>query len=312
MLLTEAGLRVLVLDAGIPARPLRVLSRRMARSIRRRMLGEDALAAYDRRRQAIQSQCYAWPAAPEAFVDDIDCPYTTPPDRPFVWLRARQLGGRWLIPGHGRQYYRLSRDDFAPSDGKSPSWPLAPGELDPWYAAVERRLGLTGRRDGLSLLPDGEISVIREPTPSETFLRARISERWPNAHPVLGRTAPPFDSLERAARTGRLRIMTAAIARNIEVDQSRRVRSVVWVNHQTRREERAFAPLVFLCASALESNSAAASFLIPTTSRRPWSDLRRPRAKPNGPCSHAGRKLWTGLPIEERCQRRRSALSSSF
>ena len=43
------------------------------------------------------------------------------------------LGGRMVIPGHGRQYYRLGPDDFAPSDGLSPPWPLQTGELDAWY-----------------------------------------------------------------------------------------------------------------------------------------------------------------------------------
>ena len=140
MLLTEAGLRVLVLDAGAVRSPIRSFSRRVVRGLTRRILGDSALAALDRRRQAIQMQCYAWPYAPEAFVDDLDCPYVAPADRPFVWLRARQLGGRWLIPGHGRQYYRLGPDDLAPRDGLSAPWPLQAGELGPWYAAVERRL----------------------------------------------------------------------------------------------------------------------------------------------------------------------------
>ena len=40
-----------------------------------------------------------------------------PPDRPFVWLRARQLGGRWHVPAHGRQYYRLGPNDLLPPTG---------------------------------------------------------------------------------------------------------------------------------------------------------------------------------------------------
>src|SRR6185437_1877781 len=136
-LLTEAGLRVLVLDAGLLPSPIQTLSRRLVRGVARRAPGNAALAIVDRR-QAIQSQCYAYGLAPHAFVDDVDCPYVTPSDRPFIWLRARQLGGRWVIPGHGLQYYRLGPTDFAPLDGLSQPWPLQPNELDPWYAAVER------------------------------------------------------------------------------------------------------------------------------------------------------------------------------
>jgi choline dehydrogenase-like flavoprotein len=83
--LTEAGLRVLVLDAGVVRSPLRSFSRRLTRDLIRRILGLDGLMALDRRRQRVQSHCYAWKFAPEAFVDDLDCPYVTPPDRPFVF-----------------------------------------------------------------------------------------------------------------------------------------------------------------------------------------------------------------------------------
>jgi choline dehydrogenase-like flavoprotein len=265
-LLTEAGLRVLVLDAGAVRSSLRVFSRRFVRGLTRRILGSTALVAIDCRRQAIQRQCYAYPLAPHAFVDDLDCPYVTPPDHPFVWLRARQLGGRWMIPGHGRQYYRLGPADFAPSDGLSPPWPLQPGALDPWYATIERRLGIAGRRDNLPWLPDSELATILEPTSAEASLQAAIIERWPGARPVMGRFASPFDTLEAAAETGRLLVRTGAIAREIEVDDLGRVRGVVWIDQRTRTEERARAPLVFLCASALESTRL---LLLSRSARRP-------------------------------------------
>jgi len=73
LLLVEAGLRVLVLEAGLG----RVQSL------------SDAEVNLDPSRQPIQSRCYAWKRAPRAFVDDIDCPYTTPIGRPFIWIRAR-------------------------------------------------------------------------------------------------------------------------------------------------------------------------------------------------------------------------------
>jgi choline dehydrogenase-like flavoprotein len=230
LLLVEAGLRVLVLEAGLrtPTIP-------------------------DPARQPIQSRCYAWHHAPEAYVDDLDCPYTTPPDHPFVWVRCRQIGGRLIVPGHGRQYYRLAPDDFAPADGLSPPWPLQAADLDLWYAAVERRLSLAGRNDDVSWLPNSELATVLEPTPDEVALQWAIRARWPAAQPVLGRFAAPPDTLEAAALTRRLLVRSGAIAREIEVDKSGRVSGIVWVDRESHSEHRAQASLVFVCASALES-----------------------------------------------------------
>jgi choline dehydrogenase-like flavoprotein len=266
LLLAEAGLRVLVLDAGLTPSPLRSawcgLAGGMARRLSRSYLDSlpPALAYLGRQslkfvqwRHSIQSRCYAWSFSPEVFVDDIDCPYVTPADRPFVWLRARVLGGRMVINNHGRQYYRLGPDDFAPADQLSPPWPLQLGELDPWYALVERRLELSGSYDGLAWLPDSELSHLLEPTPTENALRLKISSRWSGAKAVVARTAPPLDALEAAALTGRLLCRRGAIVRKINVDSGGHVRGVVWLDLQTGTEQTTHAPLIFLCASALES-----------------------------------------------------------
>ena len=254
MLLTEAGLRVLVLDAGAVRSPVRSFSRRVVRGLTRRILG-DCRSRGSRSAAAGDPNSVLRVAAARRRRSSmiLIALMSRRADRPFVWLRARQLGGRWLIPGHGRQYYRLGPNDLAPPDGLSAPWPLQAGELDPWYAAVERRLGLSGRRDNLPWLPDGELKIVLEPTPAEAALQHSISARWPGAAAVLGRFAAPFDALEAAARTGRLFIRSGAIAREIEVDGSGRVRGVVWIDQQSRTEQRASAPLVFLCASALES-----------------------------------------------------------
>jgi choline dehydrogenase-like flavoprotein len=168
-------------------------------------------------------------------------------------VRARQLGGRMVVPNHGRQYYRLSPDDFACSDGASQPWPIRPSELDPWYGFVERRLGLAGMHDNVPWLPDSELSYVLTPTQNEAELQRAITARWPRVRPGVGRFSPPLDVLEAAAQTGRLLLRTGAIVREIEVDRSGQVAGVIWVDQQTRTEERAGARLVFLCASALES-----------------------------------------------------------
>ena len=267
LLLAEAGLRVLVLEAGRPPTPSGAPLRRSVGNLVRWLSSPDglkllppalipktraALKLLGRWRQPVQSRCYAWELAPEAFVDDRELPYLTSPGRPFVWIRARLLGGRVAVPGHGHQYYRLGPCDFSPSDGMSSPWPLHPGELDPWYCLVERRLGLAGRYDGLSWLPDSELSKVIEPTLAETELQEKIRARWPGSRPVLSRYASPLNSLEAAALTGRLQCRQGAIVREVLVDD-RTVRGVTWIDQQSGTEQRAHAALVFLCASSLES-----------------------------------------------------------
>jgi choline dehydrogenase-like flavoprotein len=267
-LLAESGLRVLVLDAGPPSTWLRGPLRHLPGRLVRRLLepgalnflppsitprARGAIKVLARWRQPVQSRCSSWGEAPYAFVDDLDCPYVTPPDRPFNWIRSRMLGGRLVAPSHGRQYYRLGPDDLAPSDGLSPHWPLRPGELDPWYALVERRLGLSGMHDSLPWLPDSELASLLTPTQPEAMLRERIIDRWPGARPILGRYAPFLEALEAAAQTGRLQCRQGAVVQEVCVNDAGNVCGVSWIDHQTKSEQRSSAPLVFLCASALES-----------------------------------------------------------
>lgn len=124
--------------------------------------------------------------------------------------------------------------------------------MDPWYADVEQRLGMSGTRDGLPWLPDSEITYSLTPTAAEAALMNLVKARWPQFAPVLGRYAPPADTLNGAARTSRLALRQGAIVRAIEVE-NRRVVGVRWFDRADRREHKVRAPLVFLCASALES-----------------------------------------------------------
>ena len=265
--LTQGGLNVLVLDAGFRAPFLRAPLRRLISETVSRLAnpnflpfmppfllryGRQALRLLGRIHQPVQTECYAWERRPEAFVDDRECPYTTPLGHPFVWVRARGLGGRVGIPGHGRCYFRFGHDDFVPADGESPPWPFAPEEMDPWYADVEKRLGISGTCDELPWLPDSEIACLLAPTEAEAALMNLVKARWPGFRPVLGRFAPPPDTLEAAALTGRLTLRQGAIVRAVEVEGGR-VTGVRWFDQTSRCERTVMSPLVFLCASALES-----------------------------------------------------------
>ncbi len=265
--LAKSGLTVLLLDAGFcrtfTEAPFRwLVSEIVGRAANPNFLPyvPSPLLNHARRglrfigsvRQRVQTKCYAWERLPAAFVDDVESPYTTPPDRPFHWIRARTLGGRVVIPGHGRQYFRLGMDDFCPQDGKSPAWPISEEDISPWYADIEKRLGLSGTLDHLPWLPDGEIVNVIEPTPVEAALMKKVESRWPGFQSVLGRFAPPADTLVGAAKTKRLTVRQGAVVREVVV-KHRKVSGVKWFDQQSKSECEARAPLVFLCASALES-----------------------------------------------------------
>jgi choline dehydrogenase-like flavoprotein len=265
LLFAEAGLRVLLLDAGTPPSIWKRWSRCIVRSTGRKLLGDYAQAFLTRaldfslsralmaRRQAIQSRCYAWGLGPDEFVDDIKCPYTLEQDHSFIWFRSRQLGGRMVVPGHGRQYLRLAPCDFEPKDGDNTLWPLQAQELDPWYAAVESRLELCGMRRSSPWQPPSEVSTVVEFDAAEETVIRSITSHWPGLGPQLGFWAPPPDWLELAAETGRLAIREGAVVRKVDVDNTGRVSGVTWIDDSTRAELSSHAPLIFLCASALES-----------------------------------------------------------
>jgi len=67
----------------------------------------------------------------------------------FYWIRGRQVGGRSLT--WGGITLRLSDYEFkaASYDGYGQDWPLSHGELDPFYAQLERAFQVKGNRDGL-------------------------------------------------------------------------------------------------------------------------------------------------------------------
>lgn len=260
--LCRGGLSVLVLEAGLlPGEDRRPLTAALASTLgfltrngadRLPPLavrtGEKAARVAGRLRQPVQSKCFAWTLAPDALIDDIDCPYTTDPGDPFVWIRSRQPGGRMMVPGHGRQYYRMLEDD-----GHAALWPFAKGTLAPWYGEVERQLKLRGGQESASVLPESELSEVLVPDAPEQAIIAALKARWPDAEPILGHHAEPAAWLDLAAGHGNMRARAGAVARRVLYGSAGMVEGVECFDRTLGRVVRFQAPIVFLCASAIET-----------------------------------------------------------
>lgn len=263
--LTAAGMRVLLLEAG------RAVEKRSdygsflnnaSRGLYRHL--------FTRNQQVQKSHPTYWNTNPDFFVDDLDNPYSTPPDKPFHWIRGRQLGGRTLT--WDAVTPRLSDFEFkaARCDGLGPDWPIGHDELAPYYADFERLLGVHGSRDGLPELPDGEFLAPQPMTPAEVTFKERVEKRFPDRRvissrgllasrqPARGQNHSTISSLATtiaaAAATGRLTIRSQAIvAALLFTPDGSRATGVQVIDALTRKEEELRARVVFLCASTIET-----------------------------------------------------------
>ena len=265
MVLAQAGLRVLVLEAGPDLSAARAFGREPLNSLRR----ISKLSSGVQRLQA-QHPGY-WKANPDLFVDERQNPYTTPPGRPFLWSRGRQVGGKSLT--WGGITLRLSDFEFkaAERDGHGPSWPIGTADLAPYYGRLERLLGVHGQRDGLPQLPDGDYLEPLPFTPAEQHLQGAIATQLglPLIHSrgfALGRrsagqpwprSSSQAGALGRALATGRVTVRSNAVVSHVEFDGVARgrdrARAVVFVERLSGQRRRVAAGLVVLCASCLES-----------------------------------------------------------
>ncbi len=262
MVLAEAGLKVLVLEAGPELSHRQMRGWEPLNKVRR-------LANATNGAQSLQAKHPAyWVNNPSLYVDERDNPYTTPPDRPFIWTRGRQLGGRTLT--WAGITLRLSDFEFkaADRDGHGPRWPISHSDLAPFYARLERLLCLHGGRDRLRQLPDGDLRsplpwtrgerhfcerVIREldlPVVHQRGVFAPSRHRkdgWPCSTSQGG-------ALARALATGRVTLRTDAVVSHVRLDRSgARATGALFIDRRSRAEAQVSASLIVLCASTIES-----------------------------------------------------------
>ena len=193
------------------------------------------------------------------FVNDREHPFTTPADKPFLWIRGRQLGGR--LHTYGRVLMRWSDYDFkaASRDGYGEDWPIGYQELAPFYSLAERFLQLRGCRDGVASLPDGEFVGPAKLTAAERLFKDKTETRWPDRHPIAWRYMPPNakrlpQTLLAAMETKRLTLRTDAVVRRVLTDPATGwATGVEFIDRSSKQVETVSAHAVMLCASPIET-----------------------------------------------------------
>lgn len=207
-------------------------------------------------------------------------PYTTAPGSRFDWWRARMLGGRtnhW-----GRISLRFGPDDFRRKslDGLGDDWPISYDDVKPYYDRVDELIGIFGSNEGLHNHPDGIFLPPPKPRCYElmvkqasdrlnvTCIPARLSVI---TRPHNGRMAchycgqcsrgcqtnsnfsSPGVLIKPALKTGRLTLVTGAMAREVTVDKQGRADGVSYIRKSDGTDQHVRARVVVLAASALES-----------------------------------------------------------
>src|SRR6267143_1005502 len=211
--LTERGLQTLVLEAGRPINPETDYVEHVPMwEMKFRGMGDRKQRSKE---QPIQQQCYACDEmAYKFFVNDLENPYTTPPDKPFSWIRGRQVGGRSIM--WGRQVYRWSDLDFEANarEGIGVDWPIRYAESAPCHYCGPCHRGCITRSYFSSV----------------------------NA------------TLPAAQATGRLTLRPYSVVHSITYDKRRgRATGVRVIDGQTKHALEFQARVIFLCASTIES-----------------------------------------------------------
>lgn len=136
----------------------------------------------------VVSKCYAFTKEHEHhFVKDKEHPYIQ--IKPFDWIRGYQVGGKSLM--WARQVQRWSDLDFEANakDGHGIDWPIRYADLAPWYSYVEKFIGISGNRDGLDQIPDGEFLPPFEMNCVEKDIKKTIEGAFAERNVVIMRSA---------------------------------------------------------------------------------------------------------------------------
>lgn len=280
--LTEKGLKTLVLERG---RPVKHPDYPTATKDPWDFPNGGRPTQEDLKNQAVQNRTgyTVTQATKHWFVNDLENPYTEV--NRFDWMRGYHVGGRSIM--WGRQSYRLSDLDFEANakEGIAVDWPIRYKDIAPWYDYVETFIGVSGNRDGIDQLPDGNFLPPMELNCVELDLKEKLSSKFQRLL-TIGRTAHataplphsptrgtcqfrnlcirgcPYGgyfssnsgTLPAAEKTGNMTLRPHSIVYEIIYDESKqRATGVKVLDGETGEQFEFYAKVIFLCASTFGS-----------------------------------------------------------
>jgi choline dehydrogenase-like flavoprotein len=261
--LTERGLKVLVLEAG---GPLPEEKFELAAKAQFAAIGSWArikAGMTGQHKQALTS--FYSPEKAFLFVNDNEHPYESPEDF-YLWLRGKQVGGRFL--SWGRVALRMSdyTFKFKSHEGAGFDWPVGYDDLAPWYGHVERFLGIVGNDDGIDYCPSGEYTQPAGLSKAEQKFKAAVEGRFSEAKVMAWRyvrkEATPVDGqrnrtstpLQAAAVTGNLTLRANSPVEQVNTDpRTGKATGVTYIDKASGARHEVRANVVMLCASTIES-----------------------------------------------------------
>ncbi|MEM1328730.1 MAG: GMC family oxidoreductase [Bacteroidota bacterium] len=244
------------------------------------------------------SRCYAFKEdAMHFFVKDTDHPYEQ--TKPFDWIRGYQVGGKSIM--WARQVQRWSDYDFeGPArDGFAVDWPIRYKDLAPWYTKVEQFVGVSGNKDGLDSLPDGDFLKAFPLNCVEEYFQQSVKDNYDDRHVIYGRCAHltetreihqkqgrvlcqarnicqrgcPFGGyfsanstlIPWAMKTGNLTLRPHSVVHSIVFDEeANRASGVQVIDANTKETTTYHAPIIFVNAATFNTNA----ILLNSTSNR--------------------------------------------
>ncbi len=246
------------------------------------------LTAKEIKENPIASSCYAFREdAKHFFVKDKEHPYIQ--KKPFDWIRGYQVGGKSIM--WARQVQRWSPFDFeGPArDGFAVDWPIRYNDLADWYTYIEKFVGVSGNKDGLDTLPDGDFLKPWESNVVEEYFSQQVKKYYKDRHVIYGRCAhltesrPIFVKQGRglcvsrqicqrgcplggyfnvnstlipwALKTGNLTLKSNSVVHSILYDEDqKKAIGVRVIDSNSKTSQDYFAKVVFVSASTLNSN----------------------------------------------------------
>lgn len=284
--LCEAGLKTLVLERGRDVKHKEDYPTALSNSWDLKHRGRLPEAVLSE--NPIVDKCYAYGEATEHFfVKDKEHPYVQ--EKPFDWIRGYQVGGKSLL--WARQTQRWSQYEFeAPArDGFAVDWPIRYDDLASWYSHVEKFVGISGNKDGIKNLPDGEFLPPWELNYLEKHIQKSIAKNYKDRQVIIGRCAHltkpnpihleqgrgqclarnacyrgcPYgayfssnsSTLPWAAKTGNLTLRPFSVVESVIYDEKLgKATGVRVIDTNTKETIEYFAKVIFLNAACLNTN----------------------------------------------------------